>query len=179
MQCPTAYKTLLPTAGFPVMGASPSDLSAASNRVNFDNFTSFTVAGRFDGTQINTIFPLAKRVQTYTFQQDVFLYMITFSTSIINYDASSPCVARIMTDQGVTVGTNGASNLYNSHIVEINSQTGFIASTSRNNFTTFGSMSAIKVNAGSGIGVYLSSANNAGNIISFEACLFWVPYTGM
>jgi len=171
---PNVLQRPLPTHGRTRPGdASRIDTHAPTINVIEYRFSTFSVNAI--GTSINTAFPLAKRMATYQFSANAAIIGISLTSATTNITAGLAGVF-ILTDAAQTqIAIQDDVNCIISHVSFQNALAGSPVSANRTNGVVFGDNTAMKINAGSSIGIYMCAGNDAGNLLAATVSMTWVP----
>lgn len=164
----------LPTHGRTIPGdASRVDTHAPTINVIEYRFSTFSVSST--GDVINTAFPLAKRMALYRFTANAAIIGISLTSSTTNILTSLAGIFVLTDAAQEQVAIRDDVNCIISHLSFQNALAGSPVSANRTNGVVFGDNTAMKINNGSAVGIYMSAGNDAGNLLAATVSLTWVP----
>jgi hypothetical protein len=139
---------------------------------SYQNYGSTTLIAQTSGNLINTAFPNALLLTSYTFDVNVIIISLNFSCSLINL-STAPCgIFVALTRVANPININGANNLYHSVVAGQNSSALAVNPTIRNPILILRDKS-IRLTTGQGIGIYASMANSASNLLVATLGVIW------
>lgn len=133
------------------------------------SLTPYTLLTSVDGTQINTAFPLATRLATFTFKQNLGILGFQLSSTLTNVDATLLGVFMVVGSNAkqdlIQLTNNANSGLWMSHVSNLNAVPGFASPSSRSSTVGFGE-SGIHLQAGEAVSLFGCGANDAGVLLT-------------
>lgn len=160
------------TAGKPKVGDDPQTL-------NYREFKFSNLSVNTDGVTAASVYPLAKRMATFRFTANAAIIGISLTSAITNLDSAIAGVFLLYDAKQPSLDVSSDAPILVCHISQKNSLAGTPVSANRTNGITFSDSTAMKVNGGQDVGLYVSVVSNAGNLITALAQFVWIPIPHM
>lgn len=119
------------------------------------------------GAQVASTFPTVKLVASFGFSNNVAVVGMSLTTSIINYDPDAAGVFLARGNRTAIDVSQGATDIYLSHITLNNSITGLNQPSSRTNSMAFANDTALRFSSSDQLSIYMcASGLTVGTILS-------------
>lgn len=152
-----------------------SRIGFAHQRINVIDYKFSTFSAQAIGTDLNNVFPLVKRVGSYTFTANCAIVGVTLSSSITNVTTDVAGIFILPDGAEAAMSITGDIPCLIAHTSFKNALAGSPVSANRTNGVAFGDNTAMKMNGGTKMGIYMCAGNDATNLLLATVSMIIVP----